>query len=90
MTWCEANSVDYIFGLAKNSRLLDMITEQVEQAHMQYEATKRPTCVFAELRYETRNSWSRERGMVATAEHLDKGADPRFVVTSLDLKQHPA
>ena len=24
------------------------------------------------------------------AEHLDKGANPRFVVTSLDLKQHPA
>jgi DDE family transposase len=90
MTWCEASSVDYILGLAKNSRLLEMITEQAEQARVQYEATKQPTRVFAELRYETRDSWSRERRVVAKAEHLDKGANPRFVVTSLDLKQHPA
>jgi Transposase DDE domain group 1 len=90
MTWCEANSVDYIFGLAKNSRLLDMIAEQAEEARVQYAATKQPTRVFAELRYETRRSWSRERRVVAKAEHLDKGANPRFVVTSLDLKQHSA
>ena len=90
MTWCEANSVDYILGLAKNSRLLEMIAEQAEQARVEYEATKQPTRVFAELRYETRNSWSRERRVVAKAEHLEKGANPRFVVTSLDLQQHPA
>jgi hypothetical protein len=83
------NRVDYIFGLAKNSRLLEMITEQAEQAGVQYEATKQPTRVFAELRYEMRDSWSRERRVVAKAEHLDKGAKPRFVVKSLDLQQDP-
>jgi Transposase DDE domain group 1 len=90
MTWCEASGIDYLFGLAKNSRLLNMIAEQSEQARVQYEATKQPTRVFAELRYETRDSWSRERRVVAKAEHLDKGANPRFVVTSLDLQEHPA
>jgi hypothetical protein len=90
MTWCEANNVGYIFGLAKNSRLLEMIAGQAEQARVQYEATKQPTRVFAELCYETRDSWSRARRVVAKAEHLDKGANPRFVVTSLDLQQHPA
>jgi hypothetical protein len=90
MTWCETSGIDYIFGLAKNSRLLKLIAEPAEQARVQYEATKQPTRVFAELRYETRDSWSRERRVVAKAEHLDKGANPRFVVTSLDLQQHPA
>jgi hypothetical protein len=90
MKWCEASGIDYIFGLAKNSRLLGMITQQSEQARVEHEETKQPTRVFAELRYETRDSWNRERRVVAKAEHLDKGANPRFVVTSLDLQQHPA
>jgi hypothetical protein len=90
MAWCETSSIDYIFGLAKNSRLLTMIAGESEQARVEYETTKQPTRVFAELRYETRNSWSRERRVVAKAEHLDKGANPRFVVTSLDREQYPA
>jgi Transposase DDE domain group 1 len=90
MTWCEASGVDYIFGLAKNSRLLDMIIPQSEQARAEYEQAKQPARVFAELRYETRDSWSCTRRVVAKAEHLDKGANPRFVVTSLDLQQYPA
>jgi Transposase DDE domain group 1 len=90
MTWCEANGIDYLFGLAKNSRLLKMITEQSEQARIEYETTKQAARVFAELRYETRDSWSCERRVVAKAEHLDKGANPRFVVTSLDFQQYPA
>ena len=90
MTWCETNSVDYLFGLAQNPRLLKLITEQSEQARVGYEATKNPTRVFRELTYQTRTSWSRERRVVAKAEHLEKGANPRFVVTSLDPQQHPA
>jgi hypothetical protein len=40
--------------------------------------------VFTDLTYQTRKTWSRERRVVAKAEHLEKGANPRFVVTSLD------
>lgn len=90
MTWCEDNRVDYVFGLAQNPRLLRLIKEPLEQAQQQYEATKNPARVFAELTYATLETWSRQRRVVAKAEHLQKGANPRFVVTSLDLKQHPA
>ena len=90
MTWCEANRVDYIFGLAQNPRLLKLITEELEQARQQYEATKSSAHIFVERTYQTLDSWSRERRVVAKAEHLEKGANPRFVVTSLDLQQHPA
>ena len=90
MTWCEANNVDYLFGLAQNPRLLKLITAELEQARQQFEATKTPARIFAERTYQTLDTWSRERRVVAKAEHLEKGANPRFVVTSLKLEEHPA
>jgi hypothetical protein len=90
MAWCEGNSVDYVFGLAQNPRLLRMIIAESEEARRQYDATKQPARVFADLRYQTLDSWSCQRRVVAKAEHLEKGANPRFVVTSLSREEHPA
>jgi hypothetical protein len=78
--------VDYVLGLAQNPRLLAMITAEQEQARREFERTKEASRVFAELRYRTLDSWSRERRVVAKAEHLAKGANPRFVVTSLSAE----
>jgi hypothetical protein len=83
MAWCEANGVDYVFGLAKNARLLALLEPQLQQAHEQFTQTKQPARVFKDFTYRTLNSWSRERRVVGKAEHLDKGPNPRFVVTSL-------
>ena len=88
--WCDSNDVDYVFGLAQNPRLLRLITEPLEQARQQYDASKQPARVFTDLRYQTLDSWSRERRVVSKAEHLEKGANPRFVVTSLEIEEHPA
>jgi Transposase DDE domain group 1 len=90
MTWCEANNVDYVLGLAQNPRLLALITAEQEQARLEFERTKQPARVFAELQYRTLDSWSRARRVVAKAEHLAKGANPRFVVTSLSSTLRPA
>jgi hypothetical protein len=90
MAWCEAHGVDYVLGLAQNPRLLALITAEQEQARSEFERTKEPARVFAELRYRTLDSWSRERRVVAKAEHLAKGANPRFVVTSLAPARRPA
>ena len=86
LAWCEANGVDYLLGLAQNKRLVAMIAAEQEQARQEFERTKEPARVFAELRYETLKTWSRERRVVAKAEHLGKGANPRFVVTSLSAE----
>ena len=83
MAWCEANGVDYVLGLAQNTRLKAMIAAEQEQARVEFERTKEPARVFTDLEYRTLDSWSRERRVVAKAEHLAKGANPRFVVTSL-------
>ena len=83
MGWCEANQVDYVLGLAKNDRLRVEITAELGQAAEQYQQTGQAARIFQEFTYQTRDSWSRARRVVAQAEHLQKGANPRFVVTSL-------
>jgi len=75
--------VIYVLGLAKNERLKAEITPQREQAAAAYAATGQAARVFQEFRYQTRESWSRARRVVAKAEHLEKGPNPRLVVTSL-------
>ena len=83
MAWCERNHVDYLFGLQRNQRLRRIIGAEMHQAHMLHQATGKAARVFAEFDYQTHKSWSRARRVVAKAEHLDKGENPRFVVTSL-------
>ena len=83
MSWCEANGVDYVLGIAKNARLKASITDESAQAEALYEATGRAARVFKDFRYRTLKSWSRERRVVGKAEHLPQGSTPRFVVTSL-------
>ncbi len=83
MAWCEQAGVDYVLGLAKNERLKAEIASEQEQAAAAYAQTGKAARVFKEFVYQTRESWSRARRVVAKAEHLEKGANPRFVVTSL-------
>ena len=86
MAWCEANRVGYLFGLAKNGRLEKQIAKALRKSQRRYLQTGRASRRFRELRYRTRKSWSRTRRVVAKAEHLAKGPNPRFVVTNLDAK----
>jgi Transposase DDE domain group 1 len=83
MNWCEQNGVDYVLGLARNRRLEAMLAEALAEAKQKHEETGQAARVFRELRYQTRETWTRERRVVGKAEHLSKGANPRFVVTSL-------
>jgi hypothetical protein len=90
LRWCEEDGVDYVIGLAQNPRLVAAIAAELEQVRERFEATRQPARVFAELRYRTLDTWSRERRVVAKAEHLAKGANPRFVVTSLSVEDRAA
>src|SRR6202166_971439 len=89
MGWCEANQVDYLFGLARNQRLQKIIGAQMQQARVLHQSTAKAARVFTGFAYTTRHSWSRARRVVAKAEYLDKGENPRFVVTSLTPDQWP-
>ena len=50
---------------------------------MLHQATGKAARFFADFSYQTHKSWSCSRRVVAKAEYLDKGENPRFVVTSL-------
>ena len=90
MAWSEANKVDYLFGLARNKRLQKIIGAQMQQARVLHQTSGKAARVFAEFSYQTKNSWSCARRVVAKAEYLDKGENPRFVVTSLPAEQWAA
>lgn len=82
MSWCEENRVDYLFGLPKNQRLLKILAKEMHQAKTRFGETKEASRVFKDFTYKTRKSWRRSR-VVGKAEHLAKGENPRFVVTSI-------
>ena len=87
LAWCEGNDVDYLIGLAKNEVLIRNIEKELEKASKKFEKTGQPARLFKEFQYRTKESWSRHRRVIAKAEHLEKGANPRFIVTSLPSRQ---
>ncbi len=86
MSWCEQNEVDFVLGLARNARLQRALGGELAQARALFEASTRAARVFKDFLYQTRKSWSRQRRVIGKAEHLAKGANPRFLVTSLSCK----
>jgi hypothetical protein len=78
----ELGAVDFLFGLAKNARLNRLLNAAMETAQSRYEGAE-PARVFADFKYKTRRTWSRERHIVGSASFTSEGPNPRFVVTSL-------
>jgi hypothetical protein len=87
MSWCEEHGVGYVFGLARNVKLVQVIGKQLHEAQQEYERTGQAARVFTEFLYRTKKTWSRSRRVIAKAEHLAKGANPRFIVTSLSEEE---
>jgi hypothetical protein len=91
MSYCEGESqLDYVLGLAKNSRLIEAIGDEMAEAEQSYQSTQKAARVFKDFRYRTRKSWSRERRVVGKAEYLAKGENPRFIVTSIGSEEKQA
>jgi hypothetical protein len=82
MSWCESNGVDFVFGLARNSRLETRLGPQLQEAAAEFARTQQ-RARFTEFEYSTLDSWSRSRRVIAKAEHIEGKANPRFIVTSL-------
>lgn len=83
LAWCERNAVSYIVGLAQNKRLNAMTAEQRERLAQRFEMTELKQREFAELRYGAR-TWKCERRVIARLEHMEKGDNPRYIVTNLE------
>jgi hypothetical protein len=83
MAWCEANNVHFLFGLAKNDRLIAAINSELDKAAAKSHRTGKPARYFKDFMWITRKSWSQSRRVLAKAECTQGEANPRFVVTSL-------
>lgn len=90
MAWCEANKVDYLFGLARNERLVGEIVGELAAAAALSHKSGKPARRFKDFLWTTRDSWSARRRVVAKAEHTGGEANPRFVVTSLSRRESGA
>ena len=88
MAWCENNAIDYLFGLARNTRLVAEIEAELATAAELSQKSGTPARRFKDFTWTTRDSWSRERRVVAKAEWTGGEANPRFVVTSLSREEH--
>jgi hypothetical protein len=88
MRYCEDHpKLDYVLGLAKNSRLKKALHTEMAQAQKLHQSTQVAARVFKDFRYRTRKSWPCKRRVVGKAEYLAKGENPRFIVTSIPREQ---
>jgi hypothetical protein len=90
MAWCEEHKVDYVFGLARNKRLQRCLGGELRKAQALFTKSGHSARVFKDFTYCTRKSWSRTRRVIGKAEHLAKGSNPRFLVTTLAVSHFSA
>jgi len=85
MRWCERNDVGYIIGLAHNAVLQRLSQSWIDISKEQFEQTGQKQRIFGEFSYAA-GTWDCQRRVIVKAEHLEKGANTRFVVTNLEGK----
>jgi hypothetical protein len=88
MVWCEESRVDYVFGLARNKRLVAEIEAELKTAQAEATATGKPARRFKDFMWTTLDSWACRRRVIAKAEWTQGEANPRFIVTSLNRAEH--
>jgi hypothetical protein len=82
MRWCDKHNVGYIIGMIRNSRLEKLAQGWMDASAEQFEQTGEKQRLFGALSYAAQ-SWDKERRVIVKAEHLEQGANTRFVVTNL-------
>jgi hypothetical protein len=87
MAWCEANGIDYVFGLPGNVALrADPVIITASDACATDRATRGLVELrrYAETRYGAKSWGAAKRRVVARIEASSMGMDIRYVVTSLE------
>ena len=90
MSWCEANGVNYLLGLARNKRLEAEVADDLACAGAESRRAGGPRRRFRDFMWRTRESWGCARRVVAKAKWTHGKANPRFVVTSLGANEYNA
>ena len=83
LRWCERAGVNYIMGLAKNERLHALSAKLQRRAERKHRRSGHKERLFGQFQYKAK-TWDKKRRVIAKAEHSDRGANPRYVVTNLE------
>ncbi len=82
MAFCEAEGIDFVFGLPTNAVLRAAVEDAADDVRVRRAEAGVPVLRrYAETRYGAK-SWSKARRVVARIEASSMGLDARFVVTS--------
>jgi hypothetical protein len=82
---CERKEVKYVFGFSNNAVLKRKINYLLDLARLEYFRTQEKARLFDDVYYAAK-TWGKPRRIVMKAEWLDKGANPRFLVTNLEIE----
>ena len=85
--FCEAAGIAYLIGQITNSRLIRRGRPWMKKAKKMFEETGEKAKAFGSFRHRA-GSWEKARRIIAKAEVLPLGENPRFVVT--DMPGDPA
>jgi hypothetical protein len=81
---CERSGVGYAIGFTRNAVTERKMADLLERARLQFVQTQQKARLFDDVYYAA-STWDAPRRLVMKAEWLPKGANPRFVLTNLDL-----
>ena len=81
---CERSGVGYAIGFSRNAVTGRKIADLLERARLQFVQTQQKARLFDDVYYAAA-TWDAPRRLVMKAEWLEKGANPRFVLTNLEL-----
>jgi hypothetical protein len=83
LSWCDRQGIEYLLGVAKNTRLNRLGAQWIETAQKDYERSGERQRLFGEFWYAA-DTWDRPRRVIVRVEHTEKGSNPRYIVTSLE------
>ena len=82
LRWCDSRGIGYVIGLAQNKILKNKASDLIARAERQYLQTGETQRLFGSFSYAA-GTWNRARRVIVKAEHLEKGANPRFIVVNV-------
>ena len=89
LNWCDRRTVQYVVGLARNTRLHDRVSRQETAMKAAFNQSQVKQRALLELHYGA-HTWKYTRRCVARLEYGSQGTNPRFVVTNIPLAERDA
>jgi hypothetical protein len=81
--FCADYDIKYVFGFKSYQPLLQKAETLMAKAREFYVLSASPVKIYGEFSYQAA-SWSAPKRIICKAEHNDKGANTRFIITNLN------